>query len=257
MGFSFDGMNSRTMGVWTRMTTENRLPELRNRTIEIAGKNGLLDLGSSLSERIIKISCLIPPQRTLAGLLECKDRIMNWINPDKGLCPLILDKEPGRVYYARLQSGVSFEKVSEMSATFELTFFCPDPFGYAVKDEKYSFTGAVGDYTVTRHKGNIQSNPVYRLKGLLSSDAYISITTNYRELKIAKATLNNNETLVVDSEKMTAYVENEDGIILRNALPYLQELNFPSLAVGDNLLHIAESNAVFTSLDIEAKSRWR
>ena len=33
------------------------------------------------------------------------------------------------------------------------------------------------------------------------------------------------ETLVVDTDRMTAYVEDADGMILRNALPYLEELN--------------------------------
>ena len=31
---------------------------------------------------------------------------------------------------------------------------------------------------------------------------------------------------------MTAYVEDADGIILRNALPYLEELNFPTWQWG-------------------------
>ena len=70
MGFSFDGITSKSMGIASRMTTENRVPELKNRTISMAGRDGVLDLGSSLSERVIGISCFIPPKRMMAGLLK-------------------------------------------------------------------------------------------------------------------------------------------------------------------------------------------
>jgi hypothetical protein len=86
---------------------------------------------------------------------------------------------------------------------------------------------------------------------------YISITTNGSELKIVNATLSEGETLVVDTDKMTAYVVDENGETLRNGLPYLQELNFPTLVVGDNTVTVEISNATLTELQIEAKNRWR
>lgn len=258
MGFSFDGITSKSMGIASRMTTENRMPELKNRTISMAGRDGLIDLGASLSERVIEISCFIPPKRTMAGLLECKDEIVSWLSPDKGVCALMLDTEPGRVYYARLQEGVTFERVVRLAATFDLAFFCPDPFGYAAEDEVFTITEA-GSHTVRRTKGNIYSNPVYRLKGVLASGAgrHISISTNGAELKIANATLSEGETLVIDTAKMTAWVEDAEGNTLRNALPYIGELNFPTLGAGLNTVEVAASNAAFTELEIQAKSRWR
>lgn len=258
MGFSFDGVTSKSMGIASRMATENRVPELKNRTISMAGRDGLVDLGASLSERVIEISCFIPPKRTAAELLECKDEIVSWLSPDKGVCGLKLDTEPGRVYYARLQEGVTFERVARLAATFDLTFFCPDPFGYAAEDEVFHIQEA-GSHTVRRRLGNLYSNPVYRLKGILASGAgrYISITTNGMELKIADATLSGNDTLVVDTAKMTAWVEDAEGNTLRNALPYIADLNFPTLEAGLNTVEVAVSNAAFTELEIQAKSRWR
>ena len=258
MGFSFDGVMSKSMGIASRMATENRVPELKNRTISMAGRDGLVDLGASLSERVIEISCFIPPKRTAAELLECKDEIVSWLSPDKGVCELKLDTEPGRVYYARLQEGVTFERVVRLAATFDLTFFCPDPFGYAAEDEVFNIT-AVGSHTVRRRLGNLYSNPVYRLKGILASGAgrYISITTNGMELKISNAVLSASETLVIDTAKMTAWVEDAEGNTLRNALPYISELNFPTLDAGLNTVEVAVSNATFTELEIQAKSRWR
>ena len=258
MGFSFDGVTSKSMGIASRMATENRVPELKNRTISMAGRDGLVDLGASLSERVIEISCFIPPKRTMAALLECKDEIVSWLSPEKGVCELKLDTEPGRVYYARLQSGITFERVVRLAAAFDLAFFCPDPFGYAAEDEIFTITEA-GSHTVRRRLGNLYSNPVYRLKGVLASGAgrYISIATNGAELRIANAVLSASEILVVDTAKMTAWVEDAEGNTLRNALPYISELNFPTLDAGLNTVEVVVSNATFTELEIQAKSRWR
>ena len=100
---------------------------------------------------------------------------------------------------------------------------------------------------------------MYRIKGAISSGVsnYITIITNGSQLKIANATLAATETLVVDTDMMTAWVEDANGNVLRNGLPYLSELNFPTLSVGNNTIAVAANNATFTRIEIEAKSRWR
>ncbi len=162
------------------------------------------------------------------------------------------------MYYARLRDGVTFERVAVLAATFDLTFFCPDPFSYAVEDEVFSIM-ETGSHTMTRAKGNIESNPVYRLKADLSSGSNRSVTisTNGTELKITNAVLTSSEVLVIDSAKMTAWVEDEHGNMLRNALPYIADLNFPVLNAGNNTISVSVFNAAFTELEIQAKSRWR
>jgi len=76
-------------------------------------------------------------------------------------------------------------------------------------------------------------------------------------MKIVNAELSTGEILAIDTEKMTAYVEDGNGFVLRNALPYLQELNFPELAVGENSILIEAVNGTFSELEIKARSRWR
>ena len=181
------------------------------------------------------------------------------LNPDNGLCQLILDKEPGRVYEARLTSGFSFDRAVRNSCTFDLEFFCPDPYGYAISDETFDFSEA-GTFTASRALGNIESFPVYSLKGVIPSgtDSYISITTNGSELQII-GQLASGETLIIDSDLMTAKVVDDSGETLRNGLPLLSELNFPVLNTGDNSIVIAAvgTNTTFTELTIQARSRWR
>jgi len=259
MGFSFNGTTSRSMGIATRITTENRMPDLRNNTITMPGHEGVFDFGETIGERKISISCFIPPGMSDEDFLALKDDIVAWLNPDRGLCPLILDKEPGRVYSARLNEGFSFDKAVRNSCTFDLTFLCPNPYAYAAADETYDIVDA-GTHTVSRSLGNASSLPVYSLTGVIPSgaDTYITITTNGSELKII-GRLNSGETLVVDSALMTAKVVDTNGDTLRNGLPLLSELNFPTLNVGENTVTVAVSGntVTFTELNISARSRWR
>jgi len=247
------------MGIATRITTENRMPDLRNNTITMPGHEGVFDFGETIGERKISISCFIPPGMSDEDFLALKDDIVAWLNPDRGLCPLILDKEPGRVYSARLNEGFSFDKAVRNSCTFDLTFLCPNPYAYAAADETYDIVDA-GTHTVSRSLGNASSLPVYSLTGVIPSgaDTYITITTNGSELKII-GRLNSGETLVVDSALMTAKVVDTNGDTLRNGLPLLSELNFPTLNVGENTVTVAVSGntVTFTELNISARSRWR
>lgn len=259
MGFSFNGTTSRSMGIATRITTENRMPDLRNNTITMPGHEGVFDFGETIGERKIQISCFIPPGRSDEEFLALKDDIVAWLNPDNGLCPLILDKEPGRVYSARLNEGFSFDKAVRNSCTFDLVFLCPDPYAYAAVDETYEIT-KTGTHTLSRTLGNAYSLPVYSLKGVVPSgtNTYISITTNDSELRIT-GKLSSGETLVIDSSLMTAKVVDSEGNMLRNGLPLLSELNFPTLNVGENTVTVAVSGSTvtFTELEISARSRWR
>ena len=258
MGFSFNGTTSQSMGLATRITTENRMPDLRNNTITMPGHEGVFDFGETVGERKIQISCFIPPGKSDADFLDLKDAIVAWLNPDNGLCPLILDKEPGRVYSARLNEGFSFDKAVRNSCTFDLVFLCPDPYAYAATDETFSIA-AEGTSTVSRSLGNAYSLPVYYLTGVIPSGEYITVTTNGSALQI-DGTLSSGETLVIDSALMTAKVVDSNGDTLRNGLPLLSELNFPTLDVGANTVTVAvsdDSAVTFTELEISARSRWR
>ncbi len=258
MGFTYNDITSKSMGLKARLTSWQVCGRLRNFTTTVPGKYGVTDFGADLDYREISVSCNIFPKHSFAALMSVLDEIAAWLDPLGGLKQLVFDDLPDRYFMARLNDAVDCERLLRSAGSFDLTFFCPDPFAYAVEDETFSIA-AQGSSTVTRLTGNMESNPIYRVEGVISAGAgnSISITTNGQELKIVNATLASGETLVVDAEKMTAYVEDENGLILRNALPYLEELNFPALTVGSNTVSVAAANATFTGLEIQARSRWR
>lgn len=259
MGFSYNDTASADMGIRARLTSWQVCGSLRNYTSAIPGRSGVADFGADFDYREINVSCNIPPKKSFAALVSVLDDIAEWLDPADGLKQLIFDDVPNRYFMARLREKIDCERLLVRSAgSFDLKFFCPDPFAYAVADETYTIS-STGSHTVRRTKGNIASNPIYRIEGVITSSAsnYITITTNGSELKIVNASLASGETLVVDTDMMTAYVEDSNGNTLRNGLAYLKELNFPTLSVGNNTVVVATNNATFVSLEIEAKSRWR
>ena len=174
-----------------------------------------------------------------------------------GFRQLVLDDVPDRYFMARLSEAVNCERLLRTAGSFELRFVCPDPYTYAIEDEVFVLTGT-GTHAAERLAGNADSEPVYFLKGMIStsSSSYISLITNGEELRIV-GSLSEGETLVIDSGMVTAKVTDAAGNTLRNGLPCLQELNFPVLRKGVNNIGIGAVNAAFTELKIQAKSRWR
>lgn len=257
MGFIFNGIASKNMGITARLTSWQASPPLRNSFVQIPGTPGVADFGSDGAERTVTVRCNVYPQFQFSSLVSVLDNIAEWLNPDNGLKQLVLDDVPDRYFTARLTDAVDCERLILSAGAFDLKFVCPDPHAYTLADESFILT-TTGNNTVTRVKGNIGSLPVYLLKGVIPSGAatYVSIKTNDEELRIV-GSLASGETLIIDSGLVTAKVVNAQGETLRNGLPLLQELNFPTLRKGSNTVTISAVGAIFTELQIQAKSRWR
>ncbi len=258
MGFSYNDVSSKSMGLKARLTSWQVCGGMRNFTTTVPGKYGVIDFGVDFDYREINVACNIYPKHSFSALVSTLDDVSTWLDPMQGLKELVFDDAPDRYFMARLNDRVDCERLIRFAGSFDLKFFCPDPFAYAVTDENY-FIESEGNHAITRQIGNVESNPMYRLKGIITSSVSntLSFTINGLEIKIVSAVLLAEETLVIDTDKMTAYVEDENGVILRNALPYLEEIQFPSLHVGTNTLTITTNNTVFTALEIKARSRWR
>lgn len=258
MGFTFDGIASRSMKIRARLTSWQASPTLRNFYTTVPGKAGVADFGCDSAERTIQVSCSIFPQKNFAALVEVLDGMAEWLDPAMGLKQLILDDVPNRYFMARLNEQVDCERLLRSAGQFTLSFICPDPYAYALSDESFVLS-ETGNHEVVRSVGNTESYPVYALQGVISSgtDSYVSLVTNGTELRII-GPLSEGETLIVDSSLVTAKVVDGSGNTLRNGLPLLSELNFPVLEKGYNAVAVSTAgNAAFTELKIQAKSRWR
>ena len=257
MGFIYNGVSSQSMKIKARLTAWQASPALRNAFVSIPGKAGVADFGSDVAERTITVRCNVFPQHGFAALVAVLDDMAEWLNPAYGLKQLVLDDVPDRFFLARLSDAVNCERLIRSAGAFDLQFVCPDPHAYALIDETFTLT-STGAHEVRRAKGNTDSEPVYLLKGTISSstESYLSIRTNDDDLRVI-GPLAGGETLIVDTGRLTAKVADAQGELLRNGLPCLRELNFPILRKGTNILAIQAVGATFTELRIQTGSRWR
>ena len=257
MGFIYDGVSSQSMKIKARLTSWQALPPLRNSFVSIPGKDGIADFGSDSNERVIIVRCNINPKYNFASLVSVLDDMAGWLDPAHGAKQIIFDDVSDRYFTARLSEAVDCERLILSAGAFDLRFICPDPHAYALTDETYTIT-QIGTHEIRRQKGNTDSEPVYLLKGGIPSgtSSYISLTTNGSKLRIL-GPLSVGETLVIDAGKLTAKIVDAQGETLRNGLPCLEELNFPTLAKGINTVQISTVGANFAELKIKAQSRWR
>ncbi|MGL5972824.1 MAG: distal tail protein Dit [Oscillospiraceae bacterium] len=257
MGFIYNGISSQSMKIKARLTNCQASPSLRNSFVSIPGKPGVADFGSDSAERIITVHCNIFPQRNFAALVAVLDDMAEWLDPTHGAKQVTFDDVPDRYFTARLSEAVDCGRLILSAGAFELRFVCPDPHAYTLTDETYTLT-TTGNHEVRRLKGNTDSEPVYLLRGVIPSgtSTYISLTTNNEVLRII-GPLATNETLVIDTGRVTAKVVDAQGETLRNGLPCMEELNFPVLEKGINTVQISIVGATFTELRIQAMSRWR
>ncbi len=102
MGFIYNGISSQSMGIKARLTSWQASPPLRNSFVQIPGKAGVADFGSSGAERTITVKCNVYPQLAFSNLVGVLDGIAEWLNPDNGLKQLVLDDVPDRYFTARL-----------------------------------------------------------------------------------------------------------------------------------------------------------
>ena len=212
----FDGTTSRSKKISMRVTSWQPIPVLRNNYVAVPGRAGVTDFGSTGAERIIEVQCSVFPQEDFAALVGILDDMAEWLNPDNGLKQLIIGDVPGRYYMARLSDAVDVERLIRSSGNFTLRFVCPDPHAYAMTDETFTIA-SVGTHTVTRAVGNTNSEPVYYLHANIGLFGAMRIRTNEDSFRLGHHVLRENETLIIDSGRVTAVIVNrQSGETLRN-----------------------------------------
>jgi putative transposase len=106
VGFIYDDVSSKDMGVKARLTSWQVSGTLRNYSAAIPGKYGVADFGADMDAREIPVSCSIFPKLRFSDLVETLDGIALWLSPVNGLKQLIFDDVPDRYFMARLKDKV-------------------------------------------------------------------------------------------------------------------------------------------------------
>ena len=85
MGFSYNDITSKSMGLKARLTSWQVSGRLRNFTTTVPGKYGVTDFGADFDYREIVVSCSIFPRHSFPALVSTLDDIAAWLDPVGGL----------------------------------------------------------------------------------------------------------------------------------------------------------------------------
>ena len=117
MGFSYNDITSKSMGLKARLTSWQVSGSLRNFTTTVPGKYGVTDFGADFDYREIVVSCSIFPRHSFSALVSTLDDIAAWLDPVGGLKQLVLDDVPDRYFMARLNAAVECERLLPSART--------------------------------------------------------------------------------------------------------------------------------------------
>lgn len=164
---------------------------------------------------------------------------------------LIFADEPDK-YIMAIVEETDIEKKGRY-AIVNVSFKILDPYWYAVTDDVFTYT-TTGAKTFTR-KGKADSFPIVKIKGTSSAGSF-TVATNGNTMKYTGA-LASTETLVIDSNLLTAYILKADGT-KTSVLNKLSTLDFPVLKRGQNTFTISVAGgATLSSCEITCNSRWK
>ena len=79
MGFTFNGVTSKSMKIRARLSSWQAYPSLRNFYETVPGKAGVADFGCDSAERTIKVECSVFPQKNFPALVAVLTLIIGGI----------------------------------------------------------------------------------------------------------------------------------------------------------------------------------
>ncbi|MDZ5782112.1 distal tail protein Dit [Marinococcus luteus] len=222
-----------------QQTNTTTLPERPGRSF-FSKRHGIRMIGVNVVVRAGNEDTFFDRERNLAGKL-------NKPAPRK----LFLYDDSALYIWAILAGSTDIEQIVNHGRG-QLPFECYDPFFYD-DDETASTFESEGNKTMT-NKGNDDSFPKYEIKGV-TDGGEIDISIANRTLRY-DGPLISGETLVLDSETITAYVRRNNGT-KAGVLSGLNTLRFPKLAPGKNELSIGTSGgAEISEVRVTPRSRW-
>lgn len=248
-GFTFNNIYSVDKGLHVTNVERPILPPIISRTKAVADRHGVYYFGSQFDALPIPVE-VVWRGTDAPNVQSIKRSLAAWLRPN-GLMKLVFDDEPEMYYMAVLTDQTELEQVVRIGRG-EITFLCPDPFAYAITDDV--FADPAGTITFTR-QGTAESNPKIEITGT-SSGAGFTIDLNNTVINYT-GSLASGETLVLDSDFVTAYIIQADGTQV-SALNDIDSLDFPITLpeVNNSLVVTANGSSTLEEVKISCRSRW-
>lgn len=163
---------------------------------------------------------------------------------------LVFHDEPDKYQMAILSDTSDLEQLGRYGVC-TISFYCPNPYAYAISDDIIEFTENTKEFT---RKGTAHSYPTIEITGT-NSEGSITIQSDHQKMTF-NGVLNQGETLIIDSELLTAKIQGASDT--RSAIMNLDNLDFVVLHKGTNTISVIPQNgATVTNTKIICNSRWK
>lgn len=248
--FSIDGVSDFDLGITALSGFSPRgLPDTREKTMEIPGRDGIWDFGADLSVRTFEIPCAIVAEtrETMqATIRKIAGSLIDRRGKPKTL-KLVFDWDPDVTYYVRYSGSMAItDLLNLMAGSFSLSLKATDPYGYGpdVSTEKGITTS--GDSITVNNAGNVEILPTITVKNEGSNTILgFNINSLYYSGSLAPG-----DSVVINSKNFTLVKNGEND--LKN-----MSGDFPSLNVGEDLIIYSDSGSSRTvNVKIDYNLRW-
>ena len=130
-GFSYNNVAMLQYGVYLKKGMGRPiLPPVRDRLLEVPGKDGVYSFRPDYAQREFTLNCLLKATSRTDALAKI-DSIASVLYTGGVAKPLMFDDQDGRYWLATL-SGDPRATLDMQSGEFEISFLCADPFAYSV-----------------------------------------------------------------------------------------------------------------------------
>lgn len=158
IGFTYRGRHSGDLGLVVR-TNPSLLPEFENSYISVPGAHGSIPTGTKYISKTIQLEVGFVEN----NLLSYSDKLRllaQWLDPTNGDGELVMDHEPNKTYFARLDEA-SFSRIENISRMGKglITFKCGDPFAYGPTKTESISSGSV----LITNEGTADTSPIFEI----------------------------------------------------------------------------------------------
>lgn len=157
-GFTLNGVAATTYGITLEYAPgQPMLPETRDRTAEIPGKDGECWFSSDLGPRMFSLPCRFETTSPAAldTLIRAFARVLVDVHGKPRALSLVFDDAPTLTYTVRYSGQIPFDRAWVGCSQFSLNLVADDPFAYEAEDSTEATITTSGGLMEVISSGNV------------------------------------------------------------------------------------------------------
>lgn len=164
-----DGIPWSSLGIGFKRRDIPPLPETRDYTVQIAGRDGDVDFGSEYGSRVIEHECILMADNATLDYQSKVREIARIFDAKRGDRTITYSDLPGKRYRARYAGTLSIEKII-YDGMFQLPLKMHNPFPESDEENIEELVISQSPHTITiESDGDLSASPIFVLTNIGSN----------------------------------------------------------------------------------------